>query len=80
MRSLYISRTVYNRNVYLAFKKAYNTLHRSGKSTARQHEHFYQETGCRLSKLQYDDRGYFKSAVLKFERDADYTMFMLRWA
>ena len=80
MRSLYISRMVYNRPVYKAFKNAYNTLYCHGNDLERHHAHFYRETGCRVVKIQHDYEGHFKNATIEFEHDSDYTMFMLKWA
>ena len=80
MRSIFISRTVYNRQVYFAFKKAGKILHRPGDSTEQFHQRIYEETGCRVVERHTDQHGYFKSAVLEFERDADFTMFMLKWS
>lgn len=80
MRSIYISRKVYNRNVYLAFKKAYNTLHRPGNSIQEHHQRIYNETGCRVKSRYVDEQGRFRSATIEFERDEEFTMFMLKWA
>lgn len=80
VKSIYISRTVFNREVYKAFKRAYNNLYRHGNDLVRHHAFFYQETGCRIAKICHTNDGRFKNAVIEFDRDKDYTMFMLRWS
>lgn len=79
MRSLYINRTANSRDVYKAFKRAYNSLYCQGNDLERHLAHIYKETGCRVVKIQHDYEGRFKNAVIEFERDRDYTMFILRW-
>lgn len=77
MKSIYLTR---GHSLYPSYKKAVNTIYRQGDSAEGFSQRFYQQTGCRVVKRTMDEQGYFLTAIIEFEQDKDYTMFMLRWS
>jgi hypothetical protein len=79
VRSFYITRDT-NPTLYFAFKKAGNTVYKDGDSYQQWIKNLQAAIGCKILRRDVDSHGYFHGAVIEFDRDSDYTMFLMKWA